>query len=172
MSNNNPTTKRDLVVTRTFDAPIELVWKAWNDPEHVMQWWGPDYFTSPSAKMDFREGGTSLVCMRAPKEFGGQDFYNTWTYKKIVPLERIEFIQNLADKDGNQADPLTMGLPTEFPKDIRTVITFKDLGNGKTEMSVTEYGLLTPDTEMGKSAELGLNQTVDKMGASFARTKA
>ena len=64
MSNNNSeqTTKtRDLVVTRIFDAPVEQVWKAWSDPDQVMRWWGPHGFTAPVAKMDFREGGTSLV---------------------------------------------------------------------------------------------------------------
>src|SRR6185503_1283652 len=166
--NNAAPRKRDLIVTRVFDAPIELVWKAWTDPEHVMRWWGPDYFTSPSAKIDFREGGTSIVCMRAPQEFGGQDMYSTWIYQKIVPMERIEFIQNLADKDGNLIDPLMIGMPPEFPRDIRTVVILKDLGNGKTEMTVTEYSMPTSDTEMGKNAELGLNQSLDKMAALFA----
>ena len=171
MNNNNPaptSKKRDLVVTRVFDAPVELVWKAWTDPKHVMQWWGPDYFTSPIAKMDFREGRTSLVCMRAPKEFGGQDMYSTWAYKKIVPMQSIEFIQNLSDKDGNLADPIKMGLPPEFPQDTRTVVTFKDLGNGKTEMTVTEDGMPEANIQMGKNAEIGLNQSLDKMAASFA----
>jgi len=160
---------RDLIITRVFAAPVDLVWKAWTDPEYVMRWWGPDYFTSPSAKMDFREGGTSLVCMRAPKDFGGQDMYSTWVYQKIVPMERIEFIQNLADKDGNQIDPAEIGMPPEFPRDMRTVVTFKDLGNGKTEMTVIEYNMPTADTEMGKNAELGLNQSLDKMVASFLK---
>jgi len=170
MTENNMTPKkRDLVVKRVFAAPIELVWKAWTEPEHVMKWWGPDHFTSPSAEMDFREGGTSLVCMRAPKEFGGQDMYSTWLYEKIVPMERIEFIQNLADKDGNLIDPTQLGLPPEFPRDTRTVVTLKDLGNGRTEMTVIEYGMPAPDTEMGRNAEIGLNQSLDKMAASFAR---
>ena len=158
---------RNLVVTRVFAAPVDLVWKAWTEPEYVMRWWGPDYFTSPSAKMDFREGGTSLVCMRAPEDFGGQDMYSTWVYQKIVPMERIEFIQNLADKDGNQIDPAQIGMPPEFPRDMRTVVTFKDLGNGKTEMTVTEYNMPTADTELGKNAELGLNQSLDKMVVSL-----
>ena len=158
---------RDLVVTRVFAAPVNLVWKAWTDPEYVMRWWGPDHFTSPSAKMDFREGGTSVVCMRAPKDFGGQDMYSTWVYQKIVPLKRIEFIQNLADKDGNQIDPATLGLPPEFSRDTRTTVTFKDLDNGKTEMTVTEYGMPAADTEMGRNAELGLNQSLDKMAVSL-----
>ena len=60
--------------------------------------------------MNLREGGTSLVCMRA-KQFGGYAMYNTWTYKKIVPLQRIEFILNFADKDGNKLNPANIGLP-------------------------------------------------------------
>lgn len=157
----------DLVVTRVFAAPIGLVWKAWTDPEYVMRWWGPDHFTSPSARMDVREGGTSLVCMRAPAEFGGQDMYSTWFYQKIAPLEWIEFIQNLADEDGNPIDPVKMGLPPEFPRDTRTVVTFKDLGNGRTEITVTEYDMPSADTEMGRNAEIGLNQTLDKMATIF-----
>jgi uncharacterized protein YndB with AHSA1/START domain len=158
----------DLIVTRVFSAPVELVWKAWTDPEYVMRWWGPDYFTSPSAKVDFREGGTSLVCMRAPADFGGQDIYSTWVYQKIVPMQQIEFIQNLADEHGNLLDPATIGMPPEFPRDTRTVVTFKDLGDRRTEMTVTQFAMPAPDTEMGRNAELGLNQSLDKMVAIFA----
>lgn len=159
--------KRDLVVTRVMNAPVEMVWKAWTDPALVMRWWGPDYFTSPSAKIDFREGATSIVCMRAPKDFGGQDFYNTWAYQQIVPMQRIEFIQNLSDKDGQPIDPAVVGMPPDFPEDIRAVVTFKAVGE-KTEMTITEYGLPGPETQMGKNAELGLNQCMDKMVAIFA----
>ncbi len=158
----------DLIVTRTFDAPVELVWKAWTDPEYVIKWWGPDYFTSPSAKIDFREGGTSLVCMRAPADFGGQDMYSTWVYQKIVPMQRIEFIQNLSDENGDWIDPAVFGMPPEFPRDTRTVVTFKDLGSSKTELTVTQYNMPAPDTQMGKNAELGLNQSLDKMVKIFA----
>ena len=77
-----------IVIERIFDAPRELVWKAWTEPDHVMRWWGPQGFTCPLARLDFREGGRSLVCMRAPTEFGGQDMYSTWTYTKIVPSRR------------------------------------------------------------------------------------
>jgi len=78
------TEKRNLVFTRVFSAPVERVWKAWTAAYHVMQWWGPDCFTSPSAEMDVREGGVSIVCMRGPKEWGCQDMYNTWAYTRIV----------------------------------------------------------------------------------------
>src|SRR5258708_30842448 len=103
--------KKEIVITRIFDAPVELVWKAWTDPTLVMRWWGPDKFTCPSAKIDFREGGISLVSMRAAKEMGGQEFFSIWAYKKIVPLQSIEFIQSLSDKDGNKVPPTTLGMP-------------------------------------------------------------
>lgn len=48
--------KKDLAVSRVFNAPVEPVWRAWTDPALVMRWWGPDHFTSPSAEIDFREG--------------------------------------------------------------------------------------------------------------------
>jgi uncharacterized protein YndB with AHSA1/START domain len=159
---------RDLVVTRVLDAPIDLVWKAWNDPTAVMAWWGPAGFTSPSAAMDFREGGTSLVCMRAPAAFGGQDMYNTWTYTRIVPMQRIEFVLNFADKNGKAFDPAAMvGMPPGIPYGVRHVIDLKALSNGKTEMTVTEYGYTS--SQAVDLSRAGLEQSLDKMAASLAR---
>ena len=159
--------KRDLIVTRIFNAPVSWVWKAWSDPELVMKWWGPTGFTSPFCKMDFREGGTSLVCMRAPKEFGGQDMYNTWAYRKIIPLAFIEYIFDWADKDGNRIDPSSIGLPPGMPRDMRHTITFKDLGNGKTEMTMTEFGY-DSDQHFDLS-KAGLEQCLDKMAVIFVK---
>ena len=156
---------RDLVVTRIFNAPIQRVWNAWTDPQQVMQWWGPIGFSSPSAKMEFREGGTSLVCMRASKEFGGQEHYSTWAYSKIVPMRTIEYIHNLADKHAHKADPVKLGLPPDFPRDQRHLVTFKDLGNGKTEMTITQFDWTV--CKMLQLAELGLNQSLDKLAAIF-----
>lgn len=68
--------EKKLEVTRIFNASIEEVWKVWTESEYIKQWWGPDEFICPFAKIDFKEGGTSLVCMQAPKEFGGQTHYN------------------------------------------------------------------------------------------------
>lgn len=154
--------KKDIVITRVFYAPVGQVWKAWTDPEQVMRWWGPQGFTSPIARIDFRERGRSLVCMRSPE---GQDFYNTWEYRKIVPMELIEFIQNFADKDGKKADPVSHGLPPDFPQDVRTAVTFKAKGDNKTEMTVTEYGY-TSDQQIELS-KAGLEECLDKMDASL-----
>lgn len=170
MSPANTVHTRTLVVSRVFSASLELAWRSWTDAEMVMQWWGPDFFTCPSAKMDVREGGTSVVCMRAPKEFGGQDFYSAWNYRKIVPMKSLEFIQHMADRDGHRIDPKTLGLPAEFPADTRTTVTFEALGSGETKMIVSQFEMPTSDSELGKNAELGLNQSIDKMKAIFAKT--
>jgi uncharacterized protein YndB with AHSA1/START domain len=154
---------RDLVFTRVFNASVEQVWKAWTDPSLVMQWWGPDGFTSPLARLDFREGGTSLVCMSSP-QFG--DMYSTWHYQEIMPMQRIDYIHNLADKDGNKIDPTAVGMPPDFPQDQRNLVTFKDLGNGKTELTVTEYGWT--EGQMMEMSRLGMEQCLDKMAAIFA----
>lgn len=159
-SKENP---RDLIVTRILDAPVEEAWNAWVDPALVMQWWGPEGFTSPLAQMDFREGGRSLVCMRAPD---GTDMYTTWAYTEIVPMESFEYIFNLSDKDGNTLDPAALGLPPDFPRDARHRVSFKALGDGSTEMTMTEFGY-TSD-QLFELSKAGLEQTLDKMVAIFA----
>ncbi len=160
-----PTVKQqNLVVTRVFDAPVELVWKAWTDPEHVMRWWGPEHYTSPVCRIDFREGGQYLFCMRAPQEQGGQDFYSAGVYTRIVPLERIEYLDSLSDKDGNKIDPAQMGLPPDFPKETRHVIAFKAKGE-QTELTITQHDLIPG--QMFEYAVMGLNQSLDKLAASL-----
>ena len=77
---SNVTTKqtgRKLVITRTFDAPRELVWKAWTEPERFMRWWGPKIFTSPRCEIDLRVEGRFLWCMRWPD---GRENYTTGEY--------------------------------------------------------------------------------------------
>ena len=161
--------KRDLVITRLFDAPIEVVWKAWTDPEYVMRWWGPTGFTSPSCKIDFREGGKFIFHMRAPKEFqGGSDFYTAGVYKKIVPLKLIEFSQGLADKDGNRIDPAAMGMPADFPKEIPSALAFKRVGD-KTELTVTERDWTVG--QMRNMSEAGMNECLDKLAIVLAKHK-
>ena len=163
------TKKLNVVVNRIIDAPLEQVWKAWSDSNYVMQWWGPTGFTCPLAEMDFREGGTSLVCMRAPKEFGGFDMYNTWTYSQISPMERIEFIQRFADQNGNQVDPAAIGIPPGVPSEVRHVITFKALNDAHTELTVTEFGYASEEAH--DISKTGMEQCIDKMAGIFARDR-
>ena len=163
------TKTRNMAVNRVIDVPVDQVWKAWSDSNYVKQWWGPTGFTCPLAEMDFREGGTSLVCMRAPEEFGGMDMYNTWTYRKIVPMEQIEFIQNFADQNGNQVDPAELGIPPGVPHEVPHVITFKALNGNQTELTVTESGYTSDQAH--DISKVGMEQCLDKMSASLDNSK-
>lgn len=156
---------KKIEVTRTFYAPVEMVWKVWTDPELVKRWWGPKHYISPFAKIDFQEGSKSIVSMKAPKEMGGQEFYSVWEYVKIIPLKSIELIQSLSDKDGNKTDPVKLGMPSDFPIDIKTVVTFKEVTHSKTEMTVTEYANFGT---ISNFAQIGLEQSMDKMAAIFS----
>jgi uncharacterized protein YndB with AHSA1/START domain len=155
----------DLTATRVFDASVEEVWRAWTEEEQVKRWWGPHGFTVPVARMDVRVGGRSLVCMRFPAEWGGHDMYNTWTYTRVQPGERLEFTLSFSDGDGNKVDPAAQGLGPGIPLDVPHVITFRRLGDRRTEMTISEYGYTTAEARAQSSA--GLDQVLDKMAASF-----
>jgi len=157
---------KEMSLTRVFDAPVSEVWKYWTEAEKIMKWWGPKGFTSPVAKMDVREGSSSFVCMRPPPEYGGQDMCNTWEYKKIVPEKEIEFVMTFANMYGKKIDPATLGLPAGMPKEVRHVITFRDVG-GKTEITVKEFGYTTE--QVVEISRAGLGQCFDKMSESLSR---
>jgi uncharacterized protein YndB with AHSA1/START domain len=92
------TADREIIITRTFDAPRELVWEAWTNPEHVAQWWGPDGFTTTIEKMDVRVGGVWKHVMHGPD---GTDYPNKSLFTAIVKPERIEYSHG----GGRKGDP-------------------------------------------------------------------
>ena len=161
MSIENET--HDLVVTRTFDAPQERVWRAWSDADQVMRWWGPQGFTSPTCRMDFREGGTTLVCMRSGE---GWELYNTWRYRSIDPMDRIEFVQGFADKDGTGVAPAELGLPPGIPEEVRHVVSLSPIDDTRTELTVREYGYSS--AEVAEISRAGMEQCLGKMATSVA----
>lgn len=159
--------QHNVVVNRVFDAPVARVWRAWTDPEDVRRWWGPTGFTAPLARMDVREGGTSLVCMRAPAEYGGQELYHTWTYGAIERPARLAFVSRFADRDGATIDPAQAGIPAGVPREVPHVISLTALGDDRTELIVTEYGYGTAEArDLSRS---GMEQCLDKMAAVVAR---
>ncbi len=120
MTKNTVNEIERMVVTRVFDAPRELVWKAWTDPKYVMQWWGPKGFTSPVCKMDFRVGGKFLCCMRSPD---GQEFWNGGEYLEIVLHEKIVYSMYFADAEGNKVEAAHYGIEHEAMPDAHDVVT-------------------------------------------------
>ena len=166
MPENVEARKEELFVTRILDAPLELVWKAWTEPEQVRRWWGPKYYTSPSCKIDLRVGGKYVFAMQAPADQGGQTSYTSGVYQRIVPMELLEFTQGLSDADGNRIDPQQAGMPADFPKEMHTLVTFKAKG-GMTELSIHEEGWTAG--QMYVYALAGTQQQIDKLAAVVSR---
>lgn len=77
-----------LVITRVFDAPPSLVFKAWTSPEHLAKWWGPKDFKATSVTMDFRTGGAYRACIRSPE---GTDYWMAGVYREIDEPDRLVF---------------------------------------------------------------------------------
>jgi uncharacterized protein YndB with AHSA1/START domain len=152
----------ELFITRVFNAPLKLVWRAWSEPKHFMRWWGPKDFTSPVCKMDFRVGGKYLACMRSPD---GKDYYSSGVYREIVPMERIVYTDSFADEKGNPVPPSHYGFSNDnWAKELIVTVTFSESA-GKTTMTLRHSGF--PKGQMTEMAEAGWNQSFDKLAANL-----
>jgi len=147
MTKNTATEMERMVVTRVFDAPRELVWKAWTDPKYVMQWWGPKGFTSPHCEIDFRVGGKFLFCMRTPD---GQEGWNAGEYHEIILHEKIVSSMYFSDSKGNKVDPAELGIEHEAIEDAHDVVLFEDLGNGRTKLTFIGNDTMRDAIESGQ----------------------
>lgn len=139
---------REIVITRVFDAPRELVYKVWTDPAHICNWFGPKGFTCTMHAMDVRVGGRWRFEMRAPN---GQVFSNRVEYVEIVPNERLVFDHG-TDRDD---DPGKFRVTVTFDEqsDKKTVVTMRQLHPTKAQRDATiGFG----------AVELGY-QTLDKL---------
>ena len=155
-----------MVITRVFDAPRELVWKAWTDPKYVMQWWGPKGCTAPVCKIDFRVGGKFLICMRTPD---GQEGWNGGEYHEIVPYEKIVSSMYFADSEGNKINPAQLGIKHEAVEGAYDVTIFEDLGNGKTRLTFIGNEPIESAKESGQLE--GWNEMLEKVAAVVAGLK-
>ncbi len=153
--------RKELTITRIFDAPRELVWKAWTEPERVKRWWGPKDFTAPFSTLDFRVGGAYLNCMRSPD---GKDYWSTGVYQEIVPMERIVYTDSFADEKGNVVPATHYGLSADHPLEMLVTVTFEE-EKGKTKMTLRHAGL--PPGTMSDMANAGWNQSFDKLAESL-----
>ncbi len=155
-----------VVVVREIDASPDAVWRAWRDPDRIRQWWGPAGFTCPRADVDFRVGGTTVVAMQAPPEYGGFLMHNRWTYTVLAEPTRIEFVSEFADADGQPIEPAAAGIPPGVPAQVPHVVDLEPLPDGRTRVTVTETGYTSEEARL--QSQLGQEQVMDKMRALFA----
>jgi len=163
MTENTVSEIERMVISRVFDAPRELVWKAWTDPQYVMQWWGPKGFSCPTCKIDFRVGGKFLISMKSPD---GQEFYNGGEYHEIVPHEKIVSSMYFADADGNKVEAAELGIEHEAIEDANDVTLFEDLGNGQTKLTFIGNETMERSKESGQVE--GWNEILEKVAEVVA----
>ena len=138
----DPPIEREFTITRVFDAPRELVWKAWTDPDQVARWFGPRAFSTPrpTIKMDVRPGGTFELTMVSDDD--GTEYPSGGTFLEVVEPERLVW----RDRD----------------IDLVVTLTFVDLG-GRTEMTCHVVGRTG-----GAEAYDGWSTSFDKLADSLA----
>ena len=155
-------TEDAVVIERTFEAPVDLIWQMWTDPEHFKQWYGPQGFTVPVADMELRVGGKRLVCMASPD--GSMKMWTTGTYTEIVPPSRLVYTESPADENGNVVSPAAMGMPEGYPTTTEVTVLLEDLG-GRTKMVMTHAGVPASSGAGG-----GWQQAFDKLADLVAAT--
>jgi len=119
---NSPTTEtadREIVITRLIDAPRELVFTAWTNPDHVAHWWGPKGFTTTIHEMDLRPGGVWRLVMHGPD---GTDYPNKIIFVEVVKPERLVYTNSGGKKGGPSAQ-------------FQNTVTFEEQG-GKTKLTM------------------------------------
>lgn len=157
--------KEELVITRIFNVPRELMWKARTEPERVKRWWGPKGFIAPVIRIDLLVGGKYLYCMRGAGPDGVvRDFWSTGVYREIVPMEKIAVTDSFADEKGNIVPASHYGMEGDWPKELLIMVAFEEQ-DGKTKMTLRHVGM--PDDENRKGAEQGWNESFDKLAESL-----
>ena len=156
--------RTDLIITRLFDSPRDLVWKAWTEPRRVMRWWGPKGFTSPVSRIDLRVGGEYLSCMRSPE---GKDFWSKGVFREIAPPERLVMTDSFADENGNTVPATHYGMSKDFPLELLITVVFEEQ-DGKTKLTLRHAGM--PPGAGSEGARQGWNESFDKL-AGYLETE-
>ncbi len=160
-------TGKELTVSRVFDAPRDVVWKAWTDPNVLRKWWGPNGVTNPTCEWDARPGGRINIVMLAGKELGsleGQEWPMSGTFEAVEPKEKIVYVSSaLEDRKGNHT-----------LVEARTTVTFSGKGE-KTELTIHIEVISVSDSPKASFAlrgmEAGWNQQIDKLGGELEGSK-
>lgn len=118
----------EVLLTREFHAPRELVFKVWTEAEHFGKWWGPKGFSLEIHEMDARPGGKFLGCQKSPD---GMSMWGKFVYQEVISPEKLVFIQSFSDEQGN-----TIRAPfnPNWPLEIINILTFTE-ENGKTTVT-------------------------------------
>jgi uncharacterized protein YndB with AHSA1/START domain len=156
----------ELVMTRTLDAPRDLVWRALTDPEHFSKWWGPKPYTAPLIKMDVREGGNLLWAMESPE---GVRHFSGGRFTTVKAPGLLACVVYFADENGERIEPATLGFPPDWDGNQTITFTLDDLGD-RTRLTMRQTGI--PSGEMRHMATAGWLTSIDKLHESLVEGRA
>jgi len=142
-----------LKMQRTFDAPRDLVWRAWSNPEILVLWMGPVEWPAVSATCDFRVGGAWRICLRSPET--GEDLWQGGIYTEIDAPRRLAF--TFKWDESHEDGP---------PVDTQVTVDFSETAGGKTVMDFTHEGLKSEQSLTGHKH--GWTSTADRLEAWLA----
>jgi uncharacterized protein YndB with AHSA1/START domain/predicted enzyme related to lactoylglutathione lyase len=154
---------REIVITRVYDAPRALVFKAWTEPARVTRWWGPNGFTTPVCRIDLRPGGIIHTCMRSPD---GQDNWSRGVYREIVDPALIIATDTFADADGNIVEPTQYGMSATWPREALITVTFVEQ-DGRTTMTLRHAVGSASESEADMCRQ-GWSESFDRLAADLA----
>jgi uncharacterized protein YndB with AHSA1/START domain len=155
-----------VVIERSFDAPVDLIWQMWTEPEHFKAWYGPNGATIPVAQMDVRVGGARLVCMDVQSPEGPMQMWFTGEYREVVENQRLAYTESMSDANGNVLSPADIGMPDGHPTTTEVIVELEDVG-GRTKMVMTHVGI--PADSPGAA---GWTMAFDKLAAHVTADRA
>jgi uncharacterized protein YndB with AHSA1/START domain len=132
--------QESVVIERSFEAPIDLIWRMWTEPDHFKAWYGPQGAAIPVAKMDVRVGGRRLVGMEMETPNGLMQMWFTGTDREVVENERLVYTESMSDESGKLLSASDMGMPEGHPTTTEVIIELKEVG-GHTTMVMTHVGI-------------------------------
>jgi uncharacterized protein YndB with AHSA1/START domain len=150
---------KDVVIERSFDAPVDVIWRLWTEPEHFKSWYGPGPVTIPVAEMDVRVGGARLVCMEMQRPDGPMRMWFTGEYRDVVEHELLVYTDAMCDEHGNVLAPDDMGMPAGHPTTTEVRVELEEV-DGRTKMVLTHVGV--PQDSPGG---VGWTMALDKLAA-------
>ncbi|HEX4794972.1 MAG TPA: SRPBCC domain-containing protein [Humisphaera sp.] len=166
------TADREFTITRTFNAPAALVFKAWTDPKHMAQWWGPHHFTNPVCELDVKPGGNWRIIMRAPD---GAQHPAKGVYREIIPNKRLVFTIDHSDLPDEWHDIINPDRDKSKgrPKlEALTTVTF-DESNGKTKLTIRL--VFESAAVRDRLVKIGMNdgwsQSLERLGTELGNIK-
>ncbi|HTF05510.1 MAG TPA: SRPBCC domain-containing protein [Bacteroidia bacterium] len=160
--------KNPFKISRLYNAPPDLVWKAHTELEHLKQWCGPGGFTSKTARLDFRVGGSYHYCVIAP---GGIELWGMFVYREITPKTKLVMVVSFSDEAGGMTrNPFS----PEWPLEVLNTMTFTEEGT-KTRLTLEGYPINATDKERAtytlayESMGQGYKGTLDNLEEHLAR---